>query len=80
MKILVTGASGQLGSYLIEYLSRDHEVTGLDLRNPAVKHKKCQFVQGDINDYRLAMDSCRGKRSEERRVVNECRSRWSTYH
>ncbi len=61
MKILVTGASGQLGSYLIEYLSRDHEVTGLDLRNPAVKHKKCQFVQGDINDYRLAMDSCRGK-------------------
>ena len=28
----------------------------------------------------LALDMSRGKRSEERRVGKECRSRWSPYH
>jgi len=32
MKIIVTGSSGQVGSYLVEHFSKDHEVTGLDNR------------------------------------------------
>ena len=34
MRILVTGSSGQLGSYACEHLSRGHEVVGLDIRAP----------------------------------------------
>jgi len=32
MKIVVTGSSGQVGSYLVEHFSKDHDVTGLDNR------------------------------------------------
>lgn len=32
MKILVTGSSGQVGSHLVEYFSREHEVFGIDNR------------------------------------------------
>lgn len=59
MKILVTGAAGQLGSYLVEHLSKEHEVTGLDIHDS--KFEIRNFVKGDIKDYRLAMDTCRGK-------------------
>ena len=30
--------------------------------------------------FSLCMSQCLGKRSEERRVGKECRSRWSPYH
>jgi len=30
MKILITGASGTIGSVLMKYLSEKHEVTGID--------------------------------------------------
>lgn len=59
MKILVTGAAGQLGSYLVEHLSGKHEVTGLDIRETIFRYE--DFVKGDIKDYRLAMDLCKGK-------------------
>ncbi len=59
MKILVTGAAGQLGSYLVEHLSKEHEVTGLDIRDSEFETRN--IVKGDIKDYRLAMDSCNGK-------------------
>ena len=60
MKILVTGVSGQLGSYIAEALSKEHEIVGLDLRKPVFPVGKARFVMGDIGDYRLAMDLCRG--------------------
>jgi UDP-glucose 4-epimerase len=61
MNILVTGASGQLGSYLVELLSKKHDVVGLDIQKPAFKVKKWEFVLGDIGDYRLAMELCKAK-------------------
>jgi UDP-glucose 4-epimerase len=61
MKILITGAAGQLGSYLVETLSRNNEVVGLDLRKPEFPVKGVKHVRGDIGDYRLAMDLCRSK-------------------
>ncbi|MCK5310402.1 MAG: NAD-dependent epimerase/dehydratase family protein, partial [Thermoplasmata archaeon] len=59
MKILVTGAAGQLGSYLVEHLSNEHEVTGLDLKEPGIKMDN--FIKGDMKEYRIGMDSCKGK-------------------
>ncbi|MBA3045649.1 MAG: GDP-mannose 4,6-dehydratase [Candidatus Thermoplasmatota archaeon] len=61
MKILITGASGQLGSYLVDVLSKKNDVTGMDLRKPEKPGKNVNYVTGDIGDYRLAMDLCRGK-------------------
>ena len=48
MKILVTGAAGQLGSYLVEHLSKEHEVTGLDILGS--KYEINNFVKGDIKE------------------------------
>ena len=59
MNILVTGAAGQLGSYLAQHLSGTHEVVGLDIRKGDNDLGKAEFVMGDIGDYRLALDLCR---------------------
>ena len=53
MRLLVTGSSGQVGSYLIEGL-RDHEVTGLDLR-PGPR-----TVTGDVRDLDTVSELCAG--------------------
>lgn len=60
MKILVTGAAGQLGSYLAEHLSKEHEVLGLDIRESDNEMGSSQFTQGNTSDYRLAMSLCKG--------------------
>ena len=46
MKILVTGSSGQLGSYVCEQLRNAHEVVGLDIREKAIDGART--VVGDI--------------------------------
>lgn len=48
MRVLVTGSSGQLGSYLCELLMRRHEVVGLDIRPQPFAVLKPFSVQGDI--------------------------------
>jgi len=48
MKVLVTGSSGQLGSYVCELLSKDHSVTGLDIRDQTYASLKSVSVKGDI--------------------------------
>lgn len=59
MKILVTGAAGQLGSYIAEQLSKKHDIIALDVNKSSNSVGKSEFVQGDIGDYRLAMDLCK---------------------
>ena len=46
MKVLVTGSSGQLGSYVCERLRNAHEVIGLDIRERAIDG--ISAVSGDI--------------------------------
>ena len=46
MKVLVTGSSGQLGSYVCEQLRNAHEVIGLDIREKAIDG--IRTVVGDI--------------------------------
>ena len=48
----------------------------------AVKAKQIAIVIDDIGYHQRDLEflSLPGKRSEERRVGKECRSRWSPYH
>lgn len=48
MKIVVTGALGQIGSYVFENLKDKHKTVGIDLK----KSKNVDsFIQGDLRDY-----------------------------
>ncbi|UCE45047.1 MAG: NAD-dependent epimerase/dehydratase family protein [Methanobacteriota archaeon] len=46
MKVLVTGSSGQLGSYVCERLRDRHDVRGLDLKEPTIAGMEA--IVGDI--------------------------------
>ena len=96
MKILVTGGAGFVGSNLCEALakdpqndvysldnyftgSRDNHVSGVTYIEGSTEHifELINFTPDLI--YHLGEYS-RHRRSEERRVGKECRSRWSPYH
>lgn len=49
-KVLVTGSSGQLGSYMCEILVKGYDVAGLDIRPQPYEHLKRISVQGDITE------------------------------
>jgi nucleoside-diphosphate-sugar epimerase len=61
MKILVTGAAGFIGGYLVEeLLQAGHEVIGLDnfskygpVKQTALEHRSYRFVEGDAKDVAL---------------------------
>jgi UDP-glucose 4-epimerase len=64
MKILVTGAAGFIGGYLVEeLLQAGHQVVGLDnfskygpLKQASLEHPAYRFVQGDAKDVDLLKD------------------------
>lgn len=49
MKILITGVSGQIGSYVLELLAKKYEVIGVDLKQYPFNEKYCELViTGDL--------------------------------
>lgn len=53
MKIVVTGAGGRLGKYVLEEVKKFHEVTAFDIKEP--KNQDVTFIKGDM----LKIDDCR---------------------
>jgi nucleoside-diphosphate-sugar epimerase len=61
MKILITGAAGFIGGYVVEeLLAAGHDVLGLDnfckygpLKQASLGHPRYRFVEGDAKDVRL---------------------------
>jgi UDP-glucose 4-epimerase len=59
VKVLLTGGSGQLGSYLLEEISRDHQATSVDLVTPRIREHASFHRVGDIRDTASMSDACR---------------------
>jgi len=49
MRILITGVSGQIGSYVLELLTKKYEVIGVDLK-PCPFNEECRelVITGDL--------------------------------
>lgn len=56
MKILVTGSSGQIGSYVLERFV-NKEVIGVDLKPCPIKDMKDLVVQGDLRNYEFVREN-----------------------
>lgn len=56
MRILVTGASGQIGSYVLERLADEYDAVGVDLRTPAVRAIKDIVITGDLRDFNFVRE------------------------
>jgi len=49
-KILISGSSGQVGSYLVEHFSKKYDVVGLDIKKSGIPKVDEVTVLGDIRD------------------------------
>ncbi len=51
MKVLITGASGRLGTYLIRELAEKQTLVLMSRRQPPDEFSKLPFIQGDLNNF-----------------------------
>lgn len=51
MKVLITGASGRLGSYVIRELAEQHSLVLMSRRQPPDEFSNLPFIQGDLNNF-----------------------------
>ena len=74
---LISGITGQDGSFLAEFLlQKGYEVHGILRRSSSFNTGRIEHLYFD----EWVRDMKQKRRSEERRVGKECRSRWSPYH
>ncbi len=51
MKVLITGASGRLGPYVIRELAEQHTLVLMSRRQPPDEFANIPFIQGDLNNF-----------------------------
>ena len=51
MKVLITGASGRLGPYVIRELAERHSLVLMSRRQPPDEFANIPFIQGDLNNF-----------------------------
>ena len=51
MKVLITGASGRLGPYVIRELAERHSLVLMSRRQPSDEFANIPFIQGDLNNF-----------------------------
>lgn len=51
MKVLITGASGRLGAFVIRELAEQHTLTLMSRRQPPDEFSHLPFIQGDLNNF-----------------------------
>ena len=57
MKVLITGASGYLGGFVVERLSSQHELTLFDRVEPT-QSNRLRYLQGDVTSYTDVENAC----------------------
>lgn len=60
MKVLITGGSGQLASYLFEEMGSKHDVTGADIRAPVHPPAIGRVIKADIRDVDAMTSAAKG--------------------
>src|SRR3989344_4599084 len=50
MKLLITGASGFIGTHLIRELSKQDEILAIDIIEPQIKNSNIKFLKADITN------------------------------
>jgi len=53
MKVLVTGASGQIGSYVLEKFVDKYEAVGIDIKPPSVEELREFVLLGDLKSFEI---------------------------
>ena len=51
MKVLITGASGRLGAFVIRELAAQHTLVLMSRRQPPREFDHLPFIQGDLNNF-----------------------------
>ena len=60
MKVLITGANGKLGAYVIRSLAADHELVLFSRKQPAAEFAHYPWIQGDLTDYEACKRAVEG--------------------
>ena len=60
MKVLITGASGRLGPYVIRELAEKHTLVLMSRRQPSEEFSKLPFIQGDLNNFEDCQRAVKG--------------------
>ena len=80
-RYVVLGAAGQLGFDLVRTFDRPGKLVPLTRRELDVLDAgRVRAVLADLRPTCVVNTAAYNRRSEERRVGKECRSRWSPYH